>query len=201
MRTNTKLILAGAVVAGLAAAGAMAAENSHVLTLRLPDGSQEQIRYTGDVAPKVRILSGPQTYVAFAPMFDAFGQYSPFAAMDRMSEAMDRDAARLLSQAQPILAGVGGLKQVDLGNLPPGVSGYTVVSTFSGGKMCTHTTRYSAGEGGSPAKVLTSSSGDCGPAKSGGPEMTAAPAQPAQQAPVLTRTRYAPGSKSASIVD
>jgi hypothetical protein len=201
MRTNTKLILAGAAVAGLAAAAAMAAENSRVLTLRLPDGSQEQIRYTGDVAPEVHILSGPRTFVAFAPMFDPFGADSPFAALDRMSQAMDRDAARLLSQARALPTGAGGLKQVNLGTLPQGVSGYTVVSTFSGGKFCTHTTQYSAGAADQQAKVLTSSSGDCGPAKTGGPEMTTAPPRPAEHAPVLTSTAYSPASKSAAIVD
>jgi hypothetical protein len=201
MRTNIKLILAGAAVAGLAAAGAVAAENSHVLTLRLPDGSQEQIHYAGDVAPKVRILSGPQTFVAFAPMLDPFGPNSPFAAMDRMSQVMDRDAAQMLRQARTLPTGAGGLKPVDLGSMPPGVSGYTEVSTFSGGKMCTHITRYSAGAAGTPAKVLTSSTGDCGPARTGGPEMTAAPVQPTDHAPILTRTGYWPSSKSASIVD
>lgn len=201
MRSLTKFILAGAAVAGLAAVGAVAAENSHVLTIRLPDGSQEQIRYTGDVAPKVRILTAPRSFVAFAPMIDPFGPDSPFAEMDQISAAMDREAAQLLSQAQTLPTGAGGLEEVDARSLPPGVSGYSFVSTFSGGKSCTRATQYSAPTDGRPAKVLTSSSGDCGPAKTGRPEMTSAPPAPPEQPPILTRTGYTSFGKSRSISD
>lgn len=203
MRMRRKFILAGAAVAGLTAAGALAADNSHVLTLRLPDGSQEQIRYTGDVAPRVRILSGPQAFVALAPIVDPFGPGSAFAAMRRMSAAMDRNAELMLRRAQTLSAGGEGLKPVDLGTLPPGARGYTMVSTFSGGKMCTRTNEYSAAAAGRPTKILTRSSGDCGPARTGGPQMTAAPAPqpPAVQAPALSRTAYKASPGTPSVAD
>ena len=57
--------LIGAVVlaaAGLAGASAGELARTHILTVRLPDGSIEQIRYLGDRPPQIRF--GPRTRAA-----------------------------------------------------------------------------------------------------------------------------------------
>ena len=49
------LILAGVAVALAGATAVAAAERAHdhVLTVMLPDGSVEHVRYSGDVAPRI----------------------------------------------------------------------------------------------------------------------------------------------------
>ena len=83
---RTAALLGAAVLAAAGLAGASAAEpaRTHVLTVRLPDGSIEQIRYLGD---QIRFDQAP----LFSPGFEAVGEDSPFVALARMSAEMDRE--------------------------------------------------------------------------------------------------------------
>lgn len=187
MRPLSKLAVVSAAAIGvLGAAGLAAAEikNDHVLTLRLPDGSQEQIRYAGDVPPQVSVEPGWASLTSL-PSFDAaFGQTSTFAALDRISAEMDREAANLWRQEFQLnhaaFGPAGGLTQATLAQLPPGVQAYSVVSTMTNHGLCTRTVQYeSSGEGAKP-KVLTRASGNCGelagaPASSSGATQAALP--------------------------
>src|SRR6185437_650326 len=58
MRTSSKIFLASAAIL-LAGTAAFAATlpRLHHMTVRLPDGSMEQIAYSGDQAPQVRFLA------------------------------------------------------------------------------------------------------------------------------------------------
>jgi hypothetical protein len=199
------LVSAGALAAvGLAGAALAAINHSHVLTLRLPDGSREQIFYIGDTPPTVRMQPGPASLAAFPAPMDPLRADAEFAALQRMSAQMDREAAALLQQqplgpagpmfAGPMLGGPGSsLMTVDLGKLPPGVHGYSMVSTITGGKVCTRTTEYGAADGSGAPREVTRVSGDCG-ASAVAPSRGAAPAasarDPAARSPLLQSVSY-----------
>jgi hypothetical protein len=148
------LILAGAVTGAAAAiAGTAAAEpaKTHILTVRLPDGSLEKIRYTGDRPPVVDLAPSAGD-AAFLPVFDDF--WSPFADLERMSSALDG-----MAYGNP-----DGLFNIDLDRLPPGAQGYTMVSTLSGHGFCTRSTKYVSAGHGKPPRVETKTTGNCAPA-------------------------------------
>jgi hypothetical protein len=150
-------------VIGVAAVASAAIDDTHVLTVRLPDGGVERILYTGDVAPKVSVRPASQE-IGLVPADDPFD-----AGFDRVFADMDRRAAAMIARADAMEAdamrsgafGPSGLMRTNLGGLPEGVRGYSVVTTIEGGKACTRRFELtSSGEGRAP-KVLTSSSGDC----------------------------------------
>ena len=196
MKPLSKLAFAGAVViaaAGVTAAAAGEIRNMHVLTVSLPDGSQEQIRYLGDTPPQVRLQPG---LTVVADPFGSGSPFAPFALMRQISAQMDREAVALFQQSAmlpgPGFIGPDGLMQVDLGRLPAGVQGYEMVSTTTGSGVCTKTVRYTASDRGQPPKVLTSSSGACdgAPDRHSGPTavgadraLTSAPTLVQAQAP------------------
>lgn len=191
---KTPLFIGAAAIAVIGLTGAAVAEikHSHVMQIRLPDGSLEQIRYTGDTPPVVRLQPGGAP-IAYAWPEDVFGLDSPFAALERLSAQMDRDAAVLFQQAQdipdPLIAWPGGLTQVDLGKLPPGMSGYSVVSTVSDGRVCTRTVQYGPSGSSGRLTAVTHVSGDCNdPAKTSPSGQAVSPADAAR------RTTPAPAS-------
>ena len=96
-KLRTLALIGAAVLAAAGLAGASAGElaRTHILTVRLPDGSIEQIRYLGDPAPARSALARRR---CFSPGFEAVGMDSPFAALDRMSAEMDREAQAILNE-------------------------------------------------------------------------------------------------------
>jgi hypothetical protein len=192
-------ILVSAAVIGVAGfAGSIAAQNSnvHVIAIHLPDGSVEQIRYIGDQPPQVSVDQDGESS-AFAPQFGPFEAEPAFADLVRMSAEMDREATAMLRQVRSLSAnGVApdGFASADFGKLPPGAQGYSVVSTMSGGKVCTHTAQYFAGSNGKVPRVLTQTSGDCGRDHAGPLHArTPQPAKPVKN-PALIEARYNPDS-------
>lgn len=168
MKVSRTAILAGAALVALAGISATASAESrfHVETIRLPDGAIEHIRYTGDEPPVVR-LAPPSLADVFAPFPDLAAFQAPFVRLERLSAAMDRQAADMLRQANALdrrlaTSRPGDWMTIDFHDLPAGARGYSTVSTFSDGHVCKRTTRYfSAGSGKAP-RVETSTSGDCG---------------------------------------
>jgi hypothetical protein len=167
MQPVRKAILAGAAaIALVAVAGLAVAEikNAHRLDVRLPDGLVADIRYVGDTPPTVSFTSVPMARLALSPASDPFGPDSPFAALERISEAMDRQAAAMFQEvnAQSALALTPpDLRPVDVGTLPRGASGFSMVSTMSGNGLCTRSIQYrSLGED-KPPQVVTRASGAC----------------------------------------
>ncbi len=106
MRTLRTALLAGVAASAIGFPGAALAQSpqTHVMTVRLPGGGVEQIRYTGDVPPQVVVAESPAPIEAFAPMPSLFGPQSPFAALDRISAEMDRQAAAMFRQADALAA-------------------------------------------------------------------------------------------------
>ncbi len=184
-----------AILVGSVAAAEM--KNAHVLTVRLPDGTVERIRYSGDVAPEVSLRPAGAP-LAFVPAADLFDAGSPFAEVDRVFADMDRQAESMLRQAEVMrraaiqeqAGGPRGLMQAGFGALPAGVSSYSVVTTIEGGKACTRTVEFTGNAAGGAPKVLTSSSGDC--------RAAGAPATPTVAPGGASPTRRAPGLVQAS---
>lgn len=168
MRTSRTAVFAATAViaiAGLPGLAAAEIKDAHVLALRLPDGSIERIRYVGDSAPQVSVTSAP-AFAAVSPAAGPFGPASPFADLQRISAALDRQAAAMLREtnrwSEPALYGPDGGMQIDVDKLPPGVQGYSVVSTTSGDGVCTRSIQYTSSGDGRPPRVLTRTSGQCG---------------------------------------
>ncbi len=172
MRVSRSLLFAGAAVALAGVTAVTAAERQHVMTVRLPDGSLEQIRYSGDVAPKVALGDEvPAPAAMFGFLDTAFGPDSPFAVMDRMSAEMDRQTDAMMRQAavaaaQPAAAGGDvQMQMTSLGEVPAGAHYSYVSTTIVDGKSCTTSVQtVSQGEG-KPAQLLHKVSGDCSAVK------------------------------------
>jgi hypothetical protein len=147
MRTTRIALLtgcAGIILAGIAGMARAQTPDVHVLTLRLPDGRVEQIRYTGSVPPTV-VLAPDTMATSFAPA-------SPFAQLARMSADMDRQAAVMLRTINDMAMSNGaglGMSPVMSG---PGVCSRSVQITFTGNNRAPH--------------VVSRTAGDCGPAQS-----------------------------------
>jgi hypothetical protein len=197
MRPLRKAILAGAAaIALVGVAGLAVAEikNAHVLDVRLPDGSLAHIRYVGDTPPTVSFTPAPPAFSIFSPASDPFGPGSPFAALEQISQTMDRQAAAMLREAsaQSRLAFTGpDLTQVDVGKLPPGAQGFSMVSTMSGNGVCTRTVEYRSLGDGKPPQVVTRTSGACtanekhpAPSATSGSTAVASPPQHAGRQPI-----------------
>lgn len=211
MKPLGKLLLAATAtvaVAGFAGLAAAEIKNAHMLTVRLPDGSLERIQYAGDQPPKVSVettpvmMIAPVDMVSVSPIAQMFGPASPFADLQRISAAMDRQAAAMLQQVEmtPMSPmGANGPILADLNRLPAGVQGFSMVSTSSGNGMCMHSVEYRSMGPGQAPKVLTRTSGNCGPAgaaATGAHSVTATTAEPfaasppAADAPQLVQAAY-----------
>ena len=202
MTLARKLIIGGGAFTAIACAGAVVAENIHTLRVALPGGAVETITYVGDTPPKITFAPSVASPAALAQMADPFATDPVFARMDRMAAEMDARAAAMMQAAERAPVGRPGLEQAGFGALPPGVSGYSMVSTYVGGKSCVRTTQYTAGENGAPAKVLTSASQGCGEdaaAAKAGPAPVAASVAP-RPAPV-TPVRWDGGQTASQIRD
>lgn len=166
MRISTSLILAGATVIGLAGlAPTLARElDTHTITVRVPGGGVETIEYTGKVAPKVSFqaipVSGPvgDPFVAFTPT-----GFPSFAALDRISAAMDQQMDAMMHQAQLMIAmPQNQLHTAVMRGMPQGATSFSMVSETSGNGVCTHVTRITQGAGNAKPQVVSQTSGDCG---------------------------------------
>lgn len=90
MRNNRLALLTGAaaiILAGYAGIALAGSPETHVLTLRLPDGQMEQVRYEGNVPPTV--ILAPDKMAASSEPAD------PFAMLEQISARMDRQAEAL----------------------------------------------------------------------------------------------------------
>ena len=171
MRNVRTAILAGAAataVAGLAGVAMARDLDTHVMTVEVPGGGVAEIRYSGDVPPQVVLSAAPVGLGSLAPFGSFFGPASPFAELERISAAMDREAASLMRRAE-LLAGVpafGGNRPIQavLPGLPPGATSYTMVSTWSGNGVCSQSVEITSPADGGKPRVVSHSSGNCGSA-------------------------------------
>ena len=105
MRIIPTALLAG--VGSLALIGAAFAHTptpTHHVSIRLPNGAVEEIEYSGNIAPHISFRQAPAIQTAYPSPFAMFGPNSPFAAMERISAEMNREAAQLMQQVNAIAA-------------------------------------------------------------------------------------------------
>jgi hypothetical protein len=142
------------------------------MTVQLPGGGTAQIQYTGDVPPQVTVSDAPVVAPmgfnpAFAAMPSMFGADSPFAMFDRISAEMDRQMAAMWRRAEVFSAqSPSQLTEAAMRNLPAGSQGYSFVSTLSGNAVCVQSTQITSAGNGAAPKVVSHSSGNCGPESS-----------------------------------
>jgi hypothetical protein len=172
MRTFKSALAAGAAFVALGFGVAFAqSPQTHLMNVRLPDGSVGQIEYTGSVPPRVEFSARPTALdAAFGPTASFFGPDSPFAMMDRISADMDRQAAAMFRQVDAMAAHAqsGQPLSVGFGNMPPGGQGYSFVSSMSGNGACMRSVQITSDGSGAAPKVVRHSSGNCGPDATGG---------------------------------
>jgi hypothetical protein len=140
MRTTRVALLCGAaaiLLAGYAGIAEAQTPETHVLTLRLPDGQVEQIRYTGDVPPAV----------VLAPEAN-FDPVVRFAMLDQLTAAMDREAEALFKEINVLTA--------------PGLGGPSLMPALSGLGFCSRSVQITYSGNDQAPHIVTRTSGDCG---------------------------------------
>jgi hypothetical protein len=200
MRFREILGLLGGVAAIACVTAAAAAEKRHVMTVRLPDGSVEHVRYTGDTPPRILIADPATQPAAMMPMADPFAEMERISAMmDAQTDAMMAHASEMqrvaMTQAASAPAGQG---QATVVSLPQGAGQFSYVSTTTvNGKTCTVSMTSQPGRQGAQPQMLRKVSGDgCSAVQQQtGPHLVAQPAAPhavslpvAPKAPAVPKT-------------
>ena len=171
MRTIRTAMIAGTAAIGLVGLpGAASAQSPriHVMNVQLPDGGVAQVQYVGDVPPQIAVANAPTVAPLGFPMFMAmpslFGSESPFAMMDRISAAMDRQMAAVMQSAQTLpTLNATQMTEAAMRNLPAGAQSYSFSSTLSGNGVCVRSVQITSSGNGAEPKVVSHSSGNCGP--------------------------------------
>ena len=196
MRKSALILAAAAALAAATIAAAAERAHEHVMTVLLPDGSVEHVRYTGDVAPHV--VARPVAATTPLSLLDAaFGADAPFEEMDRISAEMDRQAAAMMLQvsamaaARPATPGAAPQMAV-MANAPAGATYRYVSTTIVDGKTCTTSVQSISQGAGKAPQLLRNVAGDCSTAmqRPTGPTPAVAPAPPAK--PMLTSASAVP---------
>lgn len=134
------------------------------MRLRLPDGALEQIRYTGDLPPKVTI---DRESLPLAQGWPAgFDDPAPFAALDRVSLEMRRQIAETMREIDALTVqsaiDAGGMVENDISNLPAGSESYSFVSTGGGNVFCARSVEITSRGDAQKPRVVSRSYGNCG---------------------------------------
>jgi hypothetical protein len=190
MRLVRTAILAATACAAFAGAAFAASDEAKVMLIALPDGSVQQVRYQGDVAPQIVLVRAP----APVSLFDAaFGPDSPFAEMDRISAMMEAQSQAMMRQAAAMQAQApagNGIVMTNAQGQPVGTMHYSFTSSTTSADGCTQTVSYSS-DGAATAdqpRVIRTNTGSC----------SASPAAPAGKADSpVTPTGTAPAAKPA----
>jgi hypothetical protein len=175
MRLIHASLLVGAAVLGLIAftlPGTGKDPTVHEMTIQLPGGGSETIQYTGKVAPKVSFDQRPFLLTWPAPI--AFGFEPSFAALDRIAADMDRQMDTFWRQADTMARRESpDLDQVEIQNLSPGASAYSIMSESFGNNFCSRVTEITTRPNGGKPKVVSRTSGNCNASPGGA--LTSAP--------------------------
>jgi len=164
MQKMLRSVALAGLAACLATSAAMAASHdSHVMTVDLPDGSVARISYSGDIAPKVRIV--PEARVG-PVWFEPF-PIAPFAMMEHISREMDRSFDAMMRQVHAMqtmpLPAAGGMTLVSQEALPAGTVRYSYVMMGNGQNYCSKSIRIMSNGADAKPTMVSQSSGDCGP--------------------------------------
>jgi hypothetical protein len=171
-RTLLAVGLSAAALLGLAGfAAAQGHARTHTMTVRLPDGSTEQIRYSGDVAPRVIVSAQAAPVVMANPVAAPFDWNAPFALLDQISAQMDRQSEAMMQQLDALA--MPGAGMAAFGG-PAFDKGLSFASTITGNGVCGHSVEINQSSQGK--SVVTRSWGDCAKTPAAKPAAPAASA-------------------------
>jgi len=196
-------VVAGVAVLAVAGGVAIAANTSkhpvHEITVSLPGGGVEHIRYTGSVAPEVVVTDGPALSVS-SENNPFFWPGPNFAELDRISAEMDhfwtsfdKQMAGLMNADQDLIARMASDPNKPLMasfvKLPSG--GYSYVSQFSLNGACAKSVTITQHAGDAKPQVVSKVSGNCAQEPKGATTMQDPGSDHAM--PVSARTTLDPG--------
>ncbi|MEE4454619.1 hypothetical protein [Novosphingobium resinovorum] len=170
MRMPPRKYVLGAAALALLGAGAAEAASSrlHTMAVDAPDGSVVHVRYSGDIAPQVKIVPAEAADAADA-MADPFARMERISAMmDAQMHAMMQRAAMLQQQTaqmqqQAVASGANGSSAPGFtvaGDMPQGMH-VTYYSSSTDASGCTRSTSYSSDGSGAAPKVTQAASDGC----------------------------------------
>jgi hypothetical protein len=168
----------GVIAAGVIGLASARINPVHVVTLALPDGSVERVAYVGDSPPRVAVeMESMPLAPAFVPVAGTALALDPaFADLERISVAMDREAAAMMLAA-------------------PAEDGLQAASARPGAGVCGRSVEYRyAGDGKAPT-VLTRTWGACGRVPSPSAPTASLRSAPVPGAPLIQAT-YRHGGKT-----
>jgi len=170
--------VAAAAIVGLCGAALAQSPQYHVMNLTLPDGGVAHIRYVGNTPPRVAISDAPVPIFAAMPSF--FGPDSPFAEMQRISAAMDRQADQMFREVAAMQSGAAAPNLITVSEMPAGSRAYSFVSAMNGSNVCSRSMVITSEGNGAAPHVVTHTSGNCSAvAAPGVPTPTQLPTAPA----------------------
>ncbi len=205
MRKLRTALIGGAVAVAATGAAVAASEHIHMMKVNLPDGAVAQIHYTGDVAPKVEVVSGPaaQRLMAVPVGLDDDAFFAPFARMDMIMAQMEQQHQAMMQQIAQMNEAAATASDgapahlVAMGQLPQGATvHYSFYSSTSGKNGCTQTVEWRSDGSGKQPQVTRASSGDCDavkPSDKPSPAAVTAPAAPEKPVERKDDTRLLPG--------
>lgn len=169
------ILLGGAALVCASAAQAAPAPQWNTTTVELPDGSQAEIQYVGDIPPRVTI-SQPVVQDTSATIDDTRGDEVAYGGIPRARRVIQAPA---VSPASPEPAPP---QFIVSGDAPKGSTyEYSLITTGADGKVCTERTEWtSRGKGKDPQIKRTNSGEGCATLNA---PLTPAPVPPAQPAP------------------
>lgn len=173
MKRICTALLIGAAAIGVAAMAPAAARalSVHEMTILLPSGATETIRYTGDVAPEVS-FDAPSAASFDTPFAGIWAPAPSFVGFDRIAAQLDREMNAMWREAQALTsAGMPGISEAALNRLPPGTESYSVITQSNGNNVCRRTTEIIRPENGGKPKTVTHVSGNCAALNQGNPGM------------------------------
>lgn len=173
MTKTSRSLLAGAAILAVTATAALADSKEpafHEMTIQLPGGGTEHVRYTGNAPPQIVVAPNGAWAGPFAAAFAApFFGFGPAAAdLERISAQMDaqmRQMNAMVHEAETMaMQNPQGRFEAALRNAPAGSYGYSSVSVWSSNGTCTRTVRMvEPGQGAQP-QFVSNTSGNCGSA-------------------------------------
>jgi hypothetical protein len=151
MRLSGSVLAAGAAALALIGVARFASAepaDTRVMTVQLPNGAVEHIRYRGNVPPQVILV--PVTAVPASAAFQ-----SPFALLDQMSAMMDRQAEAMLRAVSAMAAQPFSVPTTEaaFGRMSPGTG------------VCMRSIQVTYLGNGQQPHVVSQTTGDCGPSQ------------------------------------
>jgi hypothetical protein len=139
----------------------------HEITVALPGGGEEHIRYVGTIAPEVVVTNPFAPTVAVADPFVMDPILARLARVHTQMNAFWANFNRQMSRqaaGDPAFAAMNDPNfpiNVSMGRLPKGMTGYSFVSTFSSNGACSRMVRITSDGADARPQVVSQTSGDC----------------------------------------